>query len=393
MKTHDLLIVLATACSVGTYGKLGGQDRPADAQTAFQNDVHSAAGLTCASCHTAGARKASTAEFVAPRRADIAPLCSTCHSDAAYMRSFARQVRVDQFAQYVTSVHGKRMAAGNDRAATCSDCHAAHGITRVADVRSPVAPLNTARTCARCHADATRMAVYGRSPTPFADWSASVHAVALLTRGDTSAPTCHTCHGSHGATPPGVMEVAGVCAQCHVREAELFRASPKKALFEAIGQPECLTCHSNHRIEAPADDWIGLGKDAVCATCHDESTAGSKTILEVRQGLDDLTGRITAAETVLGRAERAGMLVDDGETALREAHEHLIHSRVLVHAFAANPFVETMAPGLASARRGEQVGVEALEELERRRWGLAVATVFIVGFLVSLWLKIRRLPV
>jgi predicted CXXCH cytochrome family protein len=308
------------------------------------------------------------------------------------MRTFSRQLRVDQHAQYLTSVHGKRMASGDARTATCSDCHGAHGITRVSDARSPVAPVNTAKTCARCHADATLMAAYGRSPAPFADWSASVHAVALLSRGDTSAPTCSTCHGSHGATPPGVTEIVAVCAQCHVRETELFRASPKKALFDAIGQPECLTCHSNHRIEAPADAWLGLGPPAVCATCHDESTPGSKTIVEVRRGLDDLTAGIAAGDAVLRQAETAGMLVDEGKAALREAHEHLIHSRVLVHAFAAKPVADTTTPGLAAAQRGQQAGLQALRELQVRRRGLAVATVFIIGFLATLWLKIRRLP-
>ena len=392
MKLLGLALAATTTCVLLGDRPAHAQDRVAQAQNAFRDDVHAGAGLTCASCHGALDRPADAPEFAAPKRRDIAPICAKCHSDVRYMRSFAPQVRVDQFAQYVTSAHGRRMARGDDRAATCSDCHGAHGVVRVSDSRSPVAPLNAARTCARCHSDAARMAAFGQSATPFADWSASVHAVALLTRGDTSAPTCNTCHGSHGATPPGVTEVAGVCAQCHLREAELFRQSPKKALFDAIGQPECLACHSNHRIEAPADLWVGLGREAVCATCHDESTPGSKTILEVSQGLDGLTRSIAAAQTVLTRAERAGMLVDEGNAALREAHEHLIHSRVLVHAFAAKPFAETVGPGLAAAQRGEHMGAKALRELELRRRGLAVATVFIAGFLVSLWLKIRRLP-
>ena len=324
MNTCRVALAATTACLLLSDRPVHAQDRVAQAKTAFQNDVHAGAGLTCISCHTAGASRISVPEFAAPKRKDIAPLCGKCHSDAAYMRPFAPQMRVDQLAQYVTSVHGTRMAAGEDRVATCSDCHGAHGVVRVSDTRSPV---------------------------------------------------------------------AGVCAQCHVREAELFRGSPKKALFEAIGQPGCLTCHSNHRIEAPADAWIGLSKEAVCATCHDESTPGSKTIVEVRQGLDGLTTHIAAAQNVLARAERAGMLVDEGSAALREAREHLIHSRVMVHAFASTPFTETMSPGLLAAQHAEQFGVRALRELAVRRRGLGVATVFIVGFLVSLWLKIRRLPV
>jgi predicted CXXCH cytochrome family protein len=308
------------------------------------------------------------------------------------MRQFDPQVRVDQFAQYVTSVHGQQMAKGEARVATCSDCHGAHGIKRVRDTRSAVAPLNIAMTCARCHADPARMAPFNREPTPNADWSASVHATALLTRGDASAPTCSSCHGSHGAAPPGVSHVVDVCSQCHVREAELFRASPKKAIFEAIGQAECLVCHSNHRIEPPQDAWIGLSEGAVCTTCHDESVAGASTIRETRQQLDALSAAMTAADAILTRAAQAGMLVDDGRVALREAHEQRINARVMVHAFAGPPFTEVAGRGLTAARRADEAGNQALRELQSRRRGLGIATVFVLGFLVTLWLKIRSLP-
>jgi predicted CXXCH cytochrome family protein len=360
------------------------------AREAFRDDVHATAGLTCEACHAAGAR--SQGAYEAPRRTDIAPLCAKCHSDAAYMRQFDPQVRIDQYAQYQTSVHGKRMAGGETRVATCSDCHTAHGVRRVSDARSPVAPLNAARTCAACHADAARMTPFGRDTAPYGDWSASVHAAGLLQRGDTSAPTCNTCHGSHGATPPGIAEVATVCAQCHVREAELFRTSPKKDIFEAIGQAECLACHGNHRIESPSDAWVGLESSAVCAICHDETMGGAQTIREVRAGLDRLTEAVSAADAVLTRAEQAGMLVDDGRAGLREAHDRQIHARVLVHAFAAKPFAEVSEQGLASARNAQATGDAAMAELRFRHRGLAVATLVIVGFLVTLGLKIRSLP-
>lgn len=365
--------------------RLEAQSADAAARIAFGDDVHAMAGLTCAACH------AGQPIPTAPKRTQIAPLCAKCHSDATYMRQFDPQVRVDQFAQYVTSVHGQQMAKGEDRVAACSDCHGAHGIKRVRDSRSPVAPLNVATTCAHCHADPARMTPFHRDPTPMADWSASVHATALLKRGDTSAPTCSTCHGSHGAVPPGVSEVANVCSQCHVREADLFKASPKKAIFEAIGQADCLACHSNHRIEPPQDRWIGLQEGAVCATCHDASSNGSKTIADVRQRLDTLSAAMKTADAVLTRADRAGMLVEDGRAALREAHEQQINAHVLVHAFVAAPFDEVAARGLAAAGRAETSGNEAIQELQYRRRGLGVATVLILGFLVTLWFKIRSL--
>jgi predicted CXXCH cytochrome family protein len=355
-------------------------------EDAVRTDVHGASGVTCADCH------AEQRTETAPSRTDIARLCARCHSDPAYMRKFDPQVRVDQFAQYLTSVHGEQMHKGETRVATCSDCHGAHGITRVRDSRSPVAPANVAQTCARCHGDATRMGAFGRNETPVADWSASVHATALLKRGDTSAPTCSTCHGSHGARPPGVTEIANVCSQCHVREADLFRASPKKSIFESIGQAECLVCHGNHRIEHPADGWISIKSDAVCAQCHDEQVKGAATINTVHQGLEGLSAAVASADGALSRAERAGMLVDDGRFSLREARQHLINARVTVHAFAEAPFTAVVNPGVAAAKRAEQTANQALEELQYRRRGLTTALVVIMGFLAALWLKIRSLP-
>ena len=356
------------------------------AQQAFKEDVHATAGLTCAACH-----QGAPATYAALPRTAIAPLCGKCHSDPAYIKGFDPQVRVDQYTQYLTSAHGKRMSGGETRVATCSDCHGAHGIRRVRDARSSVAPLNVVQTCAKCHDDPVRMAAFGSRATPVKDWSASVHAAALLKRGDTSAPTCSTCHGSHGATPPGVTQVANVCAQCHVREAELFRASPKKAIFDQIDQPECLACHGNHRVEHPTDAWVGFKEPAVCAMCHDERMKGASTITATQKGLADMTAKIGAAEVVLTRAERAGMLVDDGRAALRDAREHEIHSRVLVHAFATKPFADMADPGVRAAQESQTVGERALHELQVRRRGLFAATVVIVGFLVTLWFKIRRL--
>jgi predicted CXXCH cytochrome family protein len=359
------------------------------ATAAFKDDVHAAAKLSCESCH--GPLKAD-GSYAPIARTAIAPMCAKCHADAAYMRKFAPQRRVDQYAQYQTSVHGQQMAKGETRVATCSDCHHAHGIVPVRDTRSPVAPAHVAATCASCHSDAARMTPFNRSPEVFNEWSKSVHAEALLKRGDQSAPTCNTCHGSHGAVPPGVDSVANVCAQCHVREAELFKGSPKAELFAAMGQGDCLVCHSNHHIEPPRATWIGLEEKALCATCHDETIPGAAVIKSVRKGFDDVLSQMAAAEDVLDRAETAGMLVEDGRLALHTASEAHVRMRVLVHTFAAPPFDEVLKEGLTAAGQAKAVGDGAMSELQYRRRGLAVATLVILGFLATLYVKIRRLP-
>jgi hypothetical protein len=87
------------------------------------------------------------------------------------------------------------------------------------------------------------------------------------------------------------------------------------------------------------------------------------------------------------------MLVDEARVALQEAREQQIQSRVLVHTFAAKPFAEANGRGTEAATRAQRAGEDALAELQMRRRGLAVATLFIVGFLGTLLWKIRRLPI
>jgi predicted CXXCH cytochrome family protein len=263
----------------------------------------------------------------------------------------------------------------------------------VRDTRSPVAPPNVAATCGRCHGNSTLMGAFGHDASTPQQWAGSVHAGALMERGDLSAPTCNSCHGSHGAAPPGVTSVANVCAQCHIRQATLFRASPKQGIFEAIGQAECLVCHGNHGIGSPADHWIGVTEGAVCVQCHDGSGASGAAIAEMRRKLDQLQSSVTDAEQRLSRAEFAGMLVDEGRLALREAREHQVQSRVLIHAFAAGPVSDAVSQGLAAADRARAAGDAAMQELDTRRRGLGVATLLVIGFLITLWMKIRSLPV
>jgi predicted CXXCH cytochrome family protein len=273
---------------------------------------------------------------------------------------------------------------------TCASCHGtpANG-TITALARTDIAPL-----CARCHADAAMM--HKANPNlpidQLENWKQSVHAAALQT-GDSSAPTCSTCHGAHGIRPVETIKAEQVCGQCHAREADLYNASPKKKIFEEADHPACVTCHENHKIVRPGDNWISM-KDPVspCQTCHDDTMNGAKEITLEQEGFQKLTAGIERATAVLDRAERVGMLVDDGRNAIRDAKEQQIQARVMVHAFAAAPFSKALDSGLEHAATAEQIGNDALAELQFRRKGLAVATFLILGFLGVLWLKIRRLP-
>jgi hypothetical protein len=236
----------------------------------WERDAHAAAGLGCESCHggdpspdLAEDPEAAMAEArgfrAAPGRLEIPRFCGECHADAEFIKRFDPQARIDQLAEYRTSVHGKRNAAGDPVPAVCTDCHGVHGIRAVAAADSPVHANNVPQTCARCHVDQAVMQPYGIPTDQYRDYSQSAHAAALLDREDTAAPACNDCHGNHGASPPGVDSVANVCGQCHAREASLFRDSIKQDLFEALETGECTSCHGHHLVRHPTPELFHGG--------------------------------------------------------------------------------------------------------------------------------------
>ncbi len=357
---------------------------------AFAADVHNEVGLSCHDCHGGNPALETAedidlsmdAEFVAnpyrgaPERPQVAAFCARCHSDRTYMKRFNPDPVIGQEEEYQTSHHGKAQAAGRTGAATCVDCHQVHGVRRVDDSESPVYPTRVADTCGSCHSDAERMAGValpdGR-PVPtdqLARWRESVHANALLVKGDFSAPTCNDCHGNHGAAPPEVDSITLVCGQCHGREARLFRASAKHAGYEEHNEfmadagadgcaacheapepqaaltrvrsfTECATCHGNHAVIRPTLAMLSPLPATPCAICHEgsgpiaeEMPEPEKTARRYQATRDGLLATVAAEgledEALFDRlVDRARLLpghtVGDGETepVLREEFERL----------------------------------------------------------------------
>lgn len=365
----------------------------------FSQDIHAQKGLTCASCHggdptnddadKAMSRKAGWKGK--PDRKQIPQLCGSCHSDPDYIRRFNPGLRTDQLSQYKTSMHGKRLAAGDDKVAVCTDCHSVHDLRAPSDPRSTVNPVNVANTCAHCHADAAYMSSYKIPTNQFAEYSRSVHHDALAVRGDLSAPTCTTCHGNHGATPPGVASVANVCSSCHVFQAQLFDSSPHKEAFASAGLPGCVTCHSNHGIVHPSDELIGTGAKAICTQCHTEGDAGLVAAAKMKQHLTLLSESISRADQILGEAERSGMEVSQAKLDLTQARDTLTKARVTIHSFNTARVEAEIQPGLAIAAKDYQAGEKALTERNYRRMGLGISLVAIVLVLVGLRLYIKQI--
>lgn len=267
----------------------------------WRDGVHAAVGVSCHDCHGGNPDLALADDEdaamdpldpvhpfrEAPAMADVPAFCGRCHSSPRYMKKFRPDARIDQEAEYWTSHHGEALARGDRRVAVCTSCHGVHGIRRADDPRSPVYPTQVAETCGSCHADPKRMAATlgpDGKPIPvdqLARWRSSVHAKALLEKGDLFAPTCNDCHGNHGATPPGLESVVFVCGRCHGREADLLRASPKSAGFtehdEMLLDEETGNCAECHEAPEPAAALSGLTRLGQCVACHSNHSIGRPT--------------------------------------------------------------------------------------------------------------------
>lgn len=364
----------------------------------FAQDIHSQKGLTCASCHGGDPTKpdesamSKSAGFRGKiERKDVPALCGRCHSDAAYMRQYNPSLRTDQYSQYLTSMHGKLRAKGDDKVAVCTDCHSVHDIRPPNDPRSSVYPVNVATTCARCHADAAYMKGYSIPTDQFASYNASVHHEALVVRGDLSAPTCTTCHGDHGAAPPGVSTVQNVCSTCHVFQAQLFDTSPHKAAFEAASLPGCVTCHSNHRILHPTDTMLGTGSQSVCISCHSQGDDGYKAASQIHGELQKLQGAITRSDQILEKARAAGMEVSQALSEEDQARDSLTKARVTIHSLNPTQVDENISAGMKVTAKTHEAGAAALAERAYRRKGLGLSLLAILLVVIGLRLYLREI--
>jgi predicted CXXCH cytochrome family protein len=229
MKTPMLLIALIVLL---VCGACAGKDACFDCHRVmegmsrkFTNDVHFASAISCANCHGGDqnetnqniAMSSSRGFKVRVRPQGIPEFCGKCHSDTNVMSKFD-QPRVDQLAQYKTSVHGKALAAGRRRVAECVDCHSVHDTRAVSDPLSTASPQRVSQTCAKCHASTGEA------------FAGSQHGRRFKTA---STPGCTVCHSAHATEPATIAMLTGqtsVCARCH------RAGSPQLQLAEDMAQ-------------------------------------------------------------------------------------------------------------------------------------------------------------
>ena len=231
----------------------------ADEVKEFRQSIHGQAAAkgdpdapNCMSCHGPVHQIQTASEAVARvAKKNLPDTCAACHSNPQFLSRhkipFAHPVEL-----YRQSVHGRAVAAGNEAAAGCSDCHGSHGILPSQDAHSKVNHWNIPATCGQCHSEISKT------------YLESVHGQAMKAR-VSAAPVCSDCHGEHLILGPK-------------EQGSLVNAN-------RVSMATCGRCHNDERLElrynlpadripSYADSYHGLaareGSQSVanCASCH-----------------------------------------------------------------------------------------------------------------------------
>ncbi len=256
-----------------------------DALAAYKASIHAAVGprndgASCRNCHGPAHRlrpASDPASSIAKR--NLPQTCGACHADADFLARhkipLARPVEA-----FKLSVHGRALQRGDERAASCSDCHGSHDILAARDPRSKINHWKVGQTCGACHTEVQRA------------YDQSVHGQASA-RGVRDSPVCTDCHGEHDilapSEPGSLVNPARVskvtCGHCHGDERLAARyALPLDkvpsfqdsfhGLAARAGQASvanCASCHGVHNILPSSDARstihpANLGR--TCGACH-----------------------------------------------------------------------------------------------------------------------------
>jgi len=173
------------------------------------SSVHMLAGLGCGDCHSAIHRQR---RWGGDKRLAVAT-CLDCHDGGG-----------DQ-----ESVHGRALAAGNEDAAACPDCHQLHQVSQVSGLDANRRRALHSAACIPCHGDAAKMLRNGVSPQAVPTFIASYHGKSYRLGFPDQAAGCSDCHGTHRILPPenpqsslSPLRRVATCARCHPGATALF---------------------------------------------------------------------------------------------------------------------------------------------------------------------------
>ncbi|RPJ26809.1 MAG: ammonia-forming cytochrome c nitrite reductase subunit c552 [Chloroflexi bacterium] len=272
----------------GMTAQIGGQPLPITIDPEkFSTSVHGTEEVACVDCHTnitGFPHPEVTASSPRDFSLELYPTCQECH--------------LEQYEKTLDSVHQRALAAGNNNAAVCTDCHNPHTQTRLTDKTTGElllgARLVVPQTCAKCHS------------TIYETYRQSVHGAALTEEGNQYVPTCIDCHGVHDIGDPTSNSFRNstpyLCANCHTNETLMkqfgistnvlntyvadFHGTTVKMFEEnypdqPTNKPVCTDCHGVHDIMRPDNPEAGIAfkKNLLvkCQQCHPDATTASFT--------------------------------------------------------------------------------------------------------------------
>lgn len=239
----------------------------------YNHSVHGQLEYACVQCHTDKGEYPHD-PILAETRRDYTlnhyQACIQCHES--------------MYNATLDSVHQTALAAGNENAAVCTDCHGSHDITAPDEPRTRIP-----QTCERCHSE-----IYAR-------YEQSVHGAALIGEGNPDVPTCIDCHGVHNVEGPSAgsfhLFSPQICAECHADQelmdkygisTDVFDTyisdfhGTTVMLFEEVApdqetnKPVCIDCHGVHDMRMVDDPESRVMKEnllATCQRCHPDATA------------------------------------------------------------------------------------------------------------------------
>lgn len=381
-------------CHEQVGGKLG------EPVKKWRNSVHREAGVGCASCHggdNTNSDKAMTKETGFKGKInikEIPELCADCHANIQKMRQY--NLRTDQFAEYKTSVHGKRLYEENDtNVATCINCHGTHEIRKKDDPRSMVYHTTVPQTCGECHADPEKMKPYRIPTDQLADYKESYHGLILYGKISGKkpglAPNCADCHGIHGATPPGVKEVANVCGNCHTTTAKYFKESPHFFAMEEAGIPRCVDCHTNHKNKFPTVEMFSEGKEGICGNCHEKGSMPYKRGEELRETLIKAITAIEEVQKEEKKLEKTGKNIEPLSAKLEEAEKKLVEAAPITHTLNIKKVRELSEEAVGKAREIKLEIRQIYKDILIRKVAFVIVLLVFLLIVALLILKLKRL--
>jgi len=233
----------------------------------------------CLSCHkNALVTRHSVVDSLQRKNAQE-KLCLSCHLDNEEIRS-----KTAPSAKFITaydlSVHASEIMKGNPKAATCIDCHTAHGVIPGSDQKSTVNKFNIPNTCSKCHEGIAK------------EYNESIHG-EYVSNGSKEAPVCTDCHGEHNIfrhndprSPVAYKNLSReVCSPCHSSvklEAKYGINTDRYKTFSdsyhglaikggSLEVANCASCHGSHNIKPSSDPTSRVNKANLvktCGTCH-----------------------------------------------------------------------------------------------------------------------------